>query len=508
MCLGILLFISACSNRLYTPGSPSATITPSPLTTQTRNITEAGLTAILSSPSLTSTPTLTNTPAPTNITLPTGTPLAAGAPTLQPFYKKGPGLLVNNGSHLEYYQIGSAGGWAGYQFPDPFSAINVAVAPGGKWLAVDGIRNVPNNTGLTLELLRLPDFQPVLATRLDSDTPFPNANRTNGTYDLIQTGSLLWSPDGRTLAFQAAPDGSSHTDIYIIHPDQPALLTRLTDQPLNAILLAWSPNSQRLIYTEINPCAWNGCFTDSVWSVDLDGRTKKLFDTPAASGIVVIGFTSTGKMIVCTRSNLGTFRSLMQVDLSSGESEALYSGDFYEAAVDPASGKVLFSVFTSGLADGYYFVTTPGTDPQRVDLPFSGTSVRWLTAISMFSVCPGEGECNGLTLISPGGKTSRGSVEKSDPIPSPDGSYLAYTYSIGDNPVDTYQLGGIRIYDRSMVLLRTFADSRMGMFIWSSDSKGFYYLADGAIYYQGLGDRLPELVNPSVPGDPERDQYR
>lgn len=506
LCLGILLFSSACSSGLPTPGSPSATITQSPLATQTRQITQAGLTAILPSPSLTNTPTLASTPAITGIPLSTGTPLAAGAPTLPSFSKKGPGLLVYNGSRLDYYQIGSTGGWADYQFPDPFSAINVAVAPGGNWIAIDGMKASSTNSAHNLELLRLSDDRVIPVTQLDPGLPNPTDNRVNATNDAIQIGNMLWSPDGRTLAFQSALGSSQVTDIYIVQIDQ-RHLTRLTHQSYNADILSWTPDSQRLIYTEDAPCAWNGCFTDSVWSVDLEGQAEKLIDTPAATGIAVFGFRSTGKMLVGVRGSLGTFRSLMQVDFSTHTSDVLYAGDFYEAAVDPASGTVLFSVFAAGLADGYYFVSTPGNLPQRVDLAFSGTSVRWLPKINAFRVCPGEGGCNGLTLISPEGKTTRITVEKSEPIPSPDGIYLAYTYTIADNPVDTYNLVGIRIYDRSMTLLKTYADSRLGLFTWSSDSKGFFYVADRAIYYQDLSNRMPETIEQAVPGDPTRDQY-
>ena len=421
------------------------------------------------------------------------------------FSQNAPWLIVQSGTDLFYYHPGSAG-WATYENPEKFSALDIMPDNGRGWVAIHGVKGAGDNSGQFLELLHLTDSQIIPVAQLDINLTQANADRVNGINSAIPNGKMLWSPDGRTLAIQAVLGGSQTTDIYIVQIDQPHL-TRLTHQSYNADILSWAPDSRRLIYTEVTPCAWNGCFTDSVWSVDLDGQAEKLFDTPAASGMVVIGFTPAGRMIICTRSNLGTYRSLVQVDLSTGQSQSLYSGDFYEAAVDPASGKVLFSVFASGLADGYYFVTTPGADPQRVDLAFSGTSLRWLPAISMFRVCPGEGGCNGLTLISPEGQTNRVTGEKSDPIPSPDGSYLAYTYIIGDNPVDTYNLGGIRIYDRSMVLLRTFADSRMGMFIWSSDSKGFFYVADRVIYYQDLAAKMPETIDRTVPGDPTRDQY-
>src|SRR3970282_2353391 len=56
-----------------------------------------------------------------------------------------------------------------------------------------------------------------------------------------------WSPDGASVAFAAMRDGDS-ADVYVYDVLQDEV-RRLTDEPEQAVVLGWSPDSERGVYS-------------------------------------------------------------------------------------------------------------------------------------------------------------------------------------------------------------------------------------------------------------------
>ena len=80
-------------------------------------------------------------------------------------------------------------------------------------------------------------------------------------------GVVLWSPDGRKIAFTSTRDGTP--DIYVVNADGSGL-RRLTRGPGNEGSLAWSPEGQRIAFTR-SP---DGKVSD-VYVIDADGSGQR-----------------------------------------------------------------------------------------------------------------------------------------------------------------------------------------------------------------------------------------
>jgi hypothetical protein len=131
------------------------------------------------------------------------------------------GTSLNNPTQLTWYN----------------NDINTSAVQGGQWLALRGVKDSVNLKGVYLDLVHLPDGQVIQVSRMDSDWPDPNPLIINGPLNAITGSKILWSPDGKYIAFSAALDGSQFADLYLAKPAQPGLI-RLTTKTNNAYPLA------------------------------------------------------------------------------------------------------------------------------------------------------------------------------------------------------------------------------------------------------------------------------
>ncbi len=87
--------------------------------------------------------------------------------------------------------------------------------------------------------------------------------------------SLKWSPDGRYLAFSAAPDGPA-ADVYI-YDTQTNAVRRLTHRQNNAWVDGWSPDGQSILYRDVLRMSWyhlNLEQTIGLYAVSLAGTDR------------------------------------------------------------------------------------------------------------------------------------------------------------------------------------------------------------------------------------------
>ncbi len=501
--VSFLTIASACSARI------SQTETPTPKPSQTSMVAPTRLptATMTAAPIPTHPPTLAPSPIPTFAPTLTGTTtpeiLRALSPAEIPLSLKGFGLLSQKDPGVLYYYTTGKPGWASLKTPDSLSVEGIIANKAGDWIALHLVKDMSTQTGHTLDLLHLTDNQFIQVARMDSDWPNPQAEKVKQVEMLLGDARILWSPDGRSLAFPAAMDGSLNTDVYLAQTTSPDLI-RLTDQPLNVKLLAWTPDSRQVIYSVST--GWDGmCYADtSVWSVSLDAKARKLYSAGCFMGEEVLGFTQADQMITCTESSSGPsyLLHLRRVDLSIGQTRMLYTGAFYQAAIDPVHGKVLFNALKIEDGDLYNLneaaydwvsISNPdqlhklpitiATDSPNSVMPHS---ITWLPDVGRFMVVE-----NGCLLVQSDGTITQFPQETFQPLGSPDGSRLAFI-GMQDNP-------GIRVYDLAGKLQRTITSELAGVYAWSHDGKGLFYfsIAYGAyltLYYQDLSKDKADLL--------------
>ncbi len=92
----------------------------------------------------------------------------------------------------------------------------------------------------------------------------------------IEGTRLVWSPDGRYLAFSAAIDGPS-SDLYAldIRTDE---LIRLSDGLNQATSLVWSPDSRGILHAELDYRGTYQPLKKALWYAPLDGPALTAFE--------------------------------------------------------------------------------------------------------------------------------------------------------------------------------------------------------------------------------------
>lgn len=140
---------------------------------------------------------------------------------------------------------------------------------------------------------------------------------------------LRWSPDGRYLAFPAAPVGKA-ADLYL-YDTQTNTVRRLTTRQNNPDILSWSPNGQTIIYRSITKMdLFRNQFleSDGLYSVSVTGEDRLLF-TPEVIPIGPEWLSETQFLITdgsCDPWGSGLCTThLRMVDLIKGTNEVIYT---------------------------------------------------------------------------------------------------------------------------------------------------------------------------------------
>ena len=430
------------------------------------------------------TPTLVSTSTRTSTSIITPQPITSTIVSTQ-LSKTGPWLVIGSDGipGVTAFNIDGSGE-ASLDNPTQLTwynnDINTSAIQGGQWLALRGVKDPVNLKGVYLDLVHLPDDQVIQVSRMDSDWPYPNTPIISGANNAISNGKILWSPDGKYIAFSAALNGSQFADLYLAKTAQPGLI-RLTTKTYNAYPLAWTPDSRQIIYAEIGTCGGNGCNVDSVWMASPGKQDQKLYDARSNHFITFVGFMSTDQIIFYGGDG-GAPKNLRSVNLSTGQSEQFYSGHLLGAALDPGKKKVFFNALSisdsDSLGNGLYEISQLGRQPKLIK---AGTwnQIIWLPQINQFRV--GGTVHDGSLLVAPDGKATEFDQENwwtSTPEVSPDGKIIAFcgSQSMKETP-------GLRLYDLSGKLLQTITQEPVEEVSWRPDSQGLFYLSNGNLYY-------------------------
>ena len=284
----------------------------------------------------------------------------------------------------------------------------------------------PNGYHPVLNLLTLPDGKHRVITKLtDSQSepiPTPDASgyvdvdpRNEILEAILTQENLVWSPDGKYLAFIGAQDGPS-SDLYV-YSDVTGKVTRLTSGPAEVYRLSWSPDSKYIVHTGLLEFGTGaGHVLDKAWAAAADGsRVIDLYplsDMRTVGDEEFIGWVDNTTFVAATWDMVCGFRNLRTFNILTKAEKTLYKGYISTAALGGGSTpSIIFGAQDCPMTDkpaplpaGLYLMNLKDLTARKVAPNPDGLSVNWQAAQGMYYT-------NDFSQIAPDGTVS--------PIPEP-----------------------------------------------------------------------------------------
>jgi hypothetical protein len=413
-------------------------------------------------------------------------------------------LTVNPGPHSPY--------------PGPQSGTIIA---SGNWLALtigehpdsrEGLNPENAPYDLAIQLLQFPPGKfdrviPLLSTelilQLKQEEVKPVWTFPNVFYTLLNS-PILWSPDGRYLAFVAALDGPS-SDLYVYDTatDQ---IRRLTSGPNEAFLLSWSPDSQWILHVEATSYSTRTVLTSAyprakaVWIASPDGnQVRKIYEADDEM-ILIQGWLSPSVYVEQTYIDYSPYHTnIRTVDILTGKSTPIFPcfGSVIDTTTD---GDIVFWSFgydedwiykysqytcEDPLPEGFYALK----DGNMIPVSYDPEKAHWKETLEKFIVySPGGIEIWDLS----GQLTMAFSQGNCDPEVSPDRQWLAFWSPCGKN---LQHSENILLYNSQGDFVKDY-DLQVDRFSWKQDSSGIYFEVGDQLWFQSLQDDEPVLIHP------------
>lgn len=331
---------------------------------------------------------------------------------------------------------------------------------------------------LTLKLLKLPDGEVETITPLLFNDGSEAAAMLGD--ELRYLCGLAWSPDGRRLAFTGGMDGES-VDVYS-YDTVTGQITRLTDGPLQAYHLRWSPDGQFVLhYAAVTAWCMDCPQAEAIFAASADGLGAiPLITLPEKSygSMQIHGWLNSKELVVS--NEYYSFEDETQgaaaqiVNLETGEITPILSGPYNDVAysmtgdiwllqpADDESKLLLYSkgkeqeiVFEEEMYDFWW--------SETYDIFFAETfwgqlyTVSYLGEVTELLIHPGEGE----SLPSAHGVSV-----------SPDGAWWVWSQYRFDDPL--YLWIGSPMAEPSRIRPGR-EDSTIGAMIWSLDGQRLFF---------------------------------
>lgn len=355
-------------------------------------------------------------------------------------------------------------------------ALNLMHLPDGAIHEVTDLlsKDFPNNLEKFAELAKSNDQD---IASLDTSTIVDEA-RQGLIYRLMIS---QWSPSGETLAFAGEMDGPS-TDLYL-HNLKSSSIKRLSSGSRNIDFIDWFPGGNQILYgSSYLPCEGD-CSTYYV--TNLDGSTSreiKNFDT-FGGDTSFENWSGNSLLTMYTRSNGTGTCCLRNLDFEKNKLYILYGGSFENYAFDPQTNLLAISIADNleNIEPGIYFVNKDGL--KKVEEAGLVYYLGWKDYPFIISA-------NGMKLLSESGTSKTLTEEDLIPFTSRNNQYLAmcdFDWSQTSN--------GLKIFDNSRNLVLEIKDKKITSVTWRIDSQGLFYVANNQLYYVGLQDKSPILVD-------------
>lgn len=372
-----------------------------------------------------------------------------------------------------------------------------AVSPDGQWVAYyTGAVSRPNQAArddLTLHLLNVVDgttltiaklLPPNFPDNLDLNAQLIAARLPAGANDpQLREGIWwgfadaltlhAWSPDGKQVAFAGAMDGPS-SDLYLYHVDN-RTLRRLTDGPEQLTAIRWSPDGQWVWHSSIAVGFCQVCLGHN-YAAAADG--SRMVTLPGDDSNRFMGWLGPDRYLASEQANgLGDYH-LYEVNVTGQPSRDLWMGKYSAFVLNRTQQRMVVAGAPTRT------LTADDSGLYEVDLTtgqFSTTTLSYLLPAvadrlsrSPLLPCPAAE----TMLVYPCDPTATAPY-------SPDGRWRV------SSDLTLYTGDG-------RLILPNVTKQQAETIFWRRDSAGFYFLADGDLYYRPLLESWPVLVERGV----------
>lgn len=503
-----MLFITACKSYPSTAGS---TVTPIPKST------------VILVNQLATNPSITPSRIPTPTSLPTATLLVLPSPQFTNTKEitsdelSSPPYLVYTKKVNEKEQVvlvnQDGTGKKVISLPDNgFYAKNLS--PNGEWLVFytgsggyDTVLNGPQYD-LALNLMHLPDGKIYEITKLLSKD-FPNdlerVAKAAKEFDLdlqslsidalvpeiqyTMSNSLLlsaWSPSGEVLAFSGEMYGPS-SDLYIYTLESKEI-KHLSSGPSNIGAITWFPNGEQIFYSGYYVRCMGDCSTYYVTNLD-GSKSKKIENFDTFGGATIFdGWANNSSILLHTTANGPGTCCLRNIDLENEKISMLYSDSFQSYAYDPKTN--LLALSTTGT---YFSVTDIQLGTYLVDSSHGMQKVADEVSLVYYLGWPDYPFVitgNGTKLLSPSGEIKDLVAQDLVPTASRNNQYVTlHDIEWGDTA------NGLKIFDNRGNLVLDINRQKITKVTWRIDSLGLFYVSNNQLFYIGIQDLEPILID-------------
>jgi hypothetical protein len=453
-------------------------------------------------PTATFAPTRTETPGPTQpVTATPFLPLVEGRPFLVYFQviDGRPSIVLVNADAAGKRVLPLPVGSQAPRLPE-------ALSPNGEWLAFhtgtagDMYGTVPpgGKYTLALNLMHLPDGKVTQVTPLlSADYPaglktvaqqvFASEIQGGSTlnqihvriWDLFLRGitSLVWSPNGRQLAFAGQMQGPS-SDIYLYNLDNQAI-RRITDGIEQVQWMLWSPDGNYILHSSANRVCEGDCDTKYVLDVN-SGKTWTPSKLVSEGGVAqVFDWAGPHALAFYTRANGPGQGYLKRIDLSTDQATDLYPNSFQGFVIDPLNNLVALQLnydITAGktLEPGIYLyhpdsgkrdLVAPVTKYGQLGVAYWGQGLYRFILWSQDKVY-GLAADGSVTQLAEGKYSGL----------APNRKWFVIKGQFEDSPAL------LLLNEKGETVHKTSAD-RAGSLIWNPNSSGVFALSDQGLHY-------------------------
>ncbi|MEP7135557.1 MAG: hypothetical protein ABI904_11555 [Chloroflexota bacterium] len=396
------------------------------------------------------------------------------------------------------------------------------LSPTGEWIVFytgsEGLQTLTDGPkyDLALNLMHLPDGATHKVTDLlskdfpDSLSKFADiAKNSNESIisimDTATSASLVqdsfinslrmnqWSSSGEVLAFASEIDGPS-TDLYLYNL-KTGSIRRLSSGSKNIDFIEWFPDGNQILYSSSYTVCEGDCSTYYV--TNLDGTSSRMinnFDT-FGGGTYIDGWSNNSMMTIYTRANVIGICCLRNFDFENDNLNMLYSGSFENYAYDPQADLLAISIKdnianllgipstdnTVNISHGVYFIDKNGM--RKVEELGLVYYLGWKDYPFVLSA-------NGTKLLSASGKSKLLTEQEFVPFASRNNQYVALC-DLGWSQT----ANGLKVFDNKENLVLEVNNQKIAKVIWRIDSQGLFYVTNNQLYYIGIKEKTPILID-------------
>ena len=353
-------------------------------------------------------------------------------------------------------------------------------SPNGEWAILAGDIHDPGD--INMYLVHLPDGDIVFNRNIITSEIIRNNYMEGGCaipYFLFT--NVVWSPDGRYIAFSANPDGHS-LDLFTYDISE-KVLRRLTNNQSDILSIKWSRDSNTIYY--INGYQSDGIGNYKTYTINItnpDNITNQGINTLLVStDIIIINSIIKDKYIIyqeydqfsCTAGGLRSFTNVVsKLNIEDGNKTVIWSGEAMPLiAIDPIQETILIGdYYEDNQPLQYYLLTISGDILKKFDITEADFSNITYFGSSQYSFIGYGGNKGYICGITYGMKIENiiAKVDSSISI-SPDKKWLL-----------VYNEKGFVLLDENNLVTNEVIDFQIEEILWTSNNDGVYIFGEDA----------------------------